>query len=94
MASRKITPIPYRKLVKVFEWDGFTVKRQRGDHIRALKDVSFEVKRRPGRRPVTSALFSASLSEVEGLAASFNETRHFSVVQCRPEPEGLRSFSG
>lgn len=33
MASRKITPIPYQKLVKVFELDGFTIKRQKGDHL-------------------------------------------------------------
>jgi hypothetical protein len=31
VASRKITPIPYQKLVKVFELDGFTVKRQKGE---------------------------------------------------------------
>lgn len=29
----KITPIPYQKLVKVFELEGFTVKRQKGDHL-------------------------------------------------------------
>ncbi len=33
MASRKITPIPYQKLVKIFELDGFTIKRQKGDHL-------------------------------------------------------------
>lgn len=29
----KITPIHYQTLIKVFEMDGFTVKRQKGDHI-------------------------------------------------------------
>jgi predicted RNA binding protein YcfA (HicA-like mRNA interferase family) len=33
MTERKITPIPYRKLVKVFELEGFVVKRQKGDHL-------------------------------------------------------------
>ncbi len=34
MASAfKITPIRYQTLVKVFELDGFTVVRQRGDHL-------------------------------------------------------------
>lgn len=33
MAPHKITPIPYQKLVQVFELDGFTVKRQKGDHL-------------------------------------------------------------
>jgi predicted RNA binding protein YcfA (HicA-like mRNA interferase family) len=29
----KITPVDYRILTRVFELDGFTVKRQKGDHI-------------------------------------------------------------
>ena len=33
MSERKITPIPYKKLVKIFELEGFTVKRQKGDHL-------------------------------------------------------------
>lgn len=31
--ERKIIPIHYRILIKIFELDGFTVKRQKGDHI-------------------------------------------------------------
>jgi len=33
MSTRRITPIHYRRLVTVFELDGFTVKRQKGDHL-------------------------------------------------------------
>ena len=33
MSRQRITPIHYRKLVNVFELDGFTVKRQKGDHL-------------------------------------------------------------
>ena len=33
MMAQKIAPIPYPKLVKVFELDGFNVKRQKGDHL-------------------------------------------------------------
>ena len=33
MTPRRITLIPYRTLVKVLELDGFTVKRQKGDHL-------------------------------------------------------------
>jgi predicted RNA binding protein YcfA (HicA-like mRNA interferase family) len=33
MADRKITPISYQKLVKIFELEGFVVKRQKGDHL-------------------------------------------------------------
>lgn len=29
----KITPISHQKLVKIFELEGFTVKRQKGDHL-------------------------------------------------------------
>lgn len=29
----KIVPVDYRKLVQVFEADGFTVSRAKGDHI-------------------------------------------------------------
>ena len=33
----KITPVDYRTLIRVFELDGFTVKRQKGDHIILVK---------------------------------------------------------
>lgn len=29
----KIIPIPYQTLVKIFELEGFTLKRQKGDHL-------------------------------------------------------------
>lgn len=29
----KITPVDYRKLIQVFELDGFSVSRQKGDNI-------------------------------------------------------------
>jgi len=37
----KITPIPYQKLVKIFELEGFTVKRQKGDHLILTKPNVF-----------------------------------------------------
>jgi predicted RNA binding protein YcfA (HicA-like mRNA interferase family) len=33
MTPQKITPISYQKLVKIFEMDGFVLKRQKGDHL-------------------------------------------------------------
>jgi predicted RNA binding protein YcfA (HicA-like mRNA interferase family) len=33
VSSRKITPVSYQMLVKVFEAEGFTVSRHRGDHL-------------------------------------------------------------
>ncbi len=38
--GRRITPAHYRKLVKVFELDGWAVDRQKGSHI-ILKKESF-----------------------------------------------------
>lgn len=31
--NQKISPIYYKKLIKIFELDGFAVVRQEGDHI-------------------------------------------------------------
>lgn len=33
MPATKITPIHYEILIKIFERDGFIVKRKKGDHI-------------------------------------------------------------
>ncbi|MEW6557170.1 MAG: type II toxin-antitoxin system HicA family toxin [Elusimicrobiota bacterium] len=33
----KITPIHYEKLIRIFELDGFVVKRRKGDHISMTK---------------------------------------------------------
>ncbi len=38
MDDKKITPIPYKKLIKVFELEGFQVKREKGDHIIMTKE--------------------------------------------------------
>ena len=37
MPERKITPRHYEILVKLFELDGFIVKRKKGDHIIMIK---------------------------------------------------------
>jgi predicted RNA binding protein YcfA (HicA-like mRNA interferase family) len=33
MEQRKITPVHYEVLIKVFELDGFIISRKKGDHI-------------------------------------------------------------
>ena len=33
MPERKIIPLHYETLIKIFELDGFVVKRKKGDHI-------------------------------------------------------------
>jgi predicted RNA binding protein YcfA (HicA-like mRNA interferase family) len=60
MASkRKITPIYYKILVKVFEVKGFSVKRQKGDHLILTKPGikrPIVIKTSPGEVPVTHIL--------------------------------------
>lgn len=33
MSKRKITPVHYETLIKIFELDGFVIRRKKGDHI-------------------------------------------------------------
>ena len=59
MSARKIVPIPYQKLVKVFELDGFTIKRQKGDHLILTKlgvKRPVVIKKSPDEVPVTHIL--------------------------------------
>ena len=59
MSSTRITPIPYRRLVKVFELDGFVVKRQKGDHLILTKPAvkrPVVIKTSPHKVPVTHIL--------------------------------------
>ncbi len=52
----KITPIHYRTLVKIFELDGFAIRRQKGDHIVMTKPSvkrPVVVKTSPRKVPVT-----------------------------------------
>jgi predicted RNA binding protein YcfA (HicA-like mRNA interferase family) len=56
VSSRKITPIFYQTLVKVFEAEGFIVSRHRGDHLILTKPgVSrpLVIKTSPREVPVT-----------------------------------------
>ena len=53
---QRITPIPFRLLVKVFKLDGFSVKRQKGDHLILTKPGvkrPVVIKTSPGEVPVT-----------------------------------------
>ena len=52
----KITPVDYRTLIRVFEMDGFTVSRQKGDHIVLTKPGVLRpvvIKTSPRQVPVT-----------------------------------------
>ncbi|MBT9132220.1 MAG: hypothetical protein DDT33_00733 [Firmicutes bacterium] len=51
-----ITPINYQTLIKIFEVEGFTVKRQKGDHIIMTKPGvkrPVVIKTRPPEVPIT-----------------------------------------
>jgi predicted RNA binding protein YcfA (HicA-like mRNA interferase family) len=52
----KLTPIHYQTLIKVFELDGFTVQRKKGDHVVMTKPGikrPLVIKTSPKRVPVT-----------------------------------------
>ncbi len=59
MTNRRITPVHYLKLVKVFELDGFMVKREKGDHMILTKPGirrPLVIKKSPRKVPVTHIL--------------------------------------
>lgn len=54
--SRKITPIHHEKLIRLFELEGFEVKRQKGDHIIMTKagvKRPIVIKTSPRKAPVS-----------------------------------------
>jgi len=56
MSNRKISPVPYTTLIKIFELDGFEVKRQKGDHSIMVKqgiNRPVVIKTSPRKVPVT-----------------------------------------
>ena len=53
--ARKLVPVDYRTLIKLFEHDGFAVSRQKGDHISMTKSGVLRplvIKTSPHRVPV------------------------------------------
>lgn len=59
MTSRKITPLPFQKVVKLFESDGWVVTRQKGDHLILTKPGMKRpvvIKTSPHELPVTHVL--------------------------------------
>ncbi|MEW5829607.1 MAG: type II toxin-antitoxin system HicA family toxin [Chloroflexota bacterium] len=56
MTPQKITPIPYQTLVKIFEMEGFVLKRQKGDHLIMTKPGirrPLVIKTSPHKVPIT-----------------------------------------
>ena len=59
MTSTKIVPIHYKKLIKIFELEGFQVSRQKGDHISMTKPGILRpvvIKTSPHKVPVNHIL--------------------------------------
>lgn len=59
MTSRKITPLPFQKVVKLFELDGWVVTRQKGDPLILTKPRMKRpvvIKTSPHELPVTHVL--------------------------------------
>ncbi len=56
MSTRKIVPVHHETLVRLFELEGFLVKRQRGDHIIMTKPGTrrpLVIKTSPRKVPTT-----------------------------------------
>ena len=67
MTARRITPVPYQRLVKVFELAGFAVRRQKGDHLiltRPGVKRPLVIKTSPREVPVTHILTNIRTAEM------------------------------
>jgi len=67
MTARRIAPVPHQRLVKVFELDGFTVRRQKGDHLILTKPGvkrPLVIKTSPREVPVTHILTNMRTAEM------------------------------
>jgi len=63
----KLTPIHYQTLIKIFELDGFTVKRKKGDHIVMTKPGikrPLVIKTSPKKVPVTIVRTNMTTAEM------------------------------
>lgn len=59
MEAQRIGPIPYKRLVKIFELEGFSVQRRKGDHLILTKPGVKRpviIKTSPREVPVTHIL--------------------------------------
>lgn len=59
MTFRKVTPLPFRKAIRLFELEGWAVTRQKGDHLILTKPGMKRpvvIKTSPHELPVTHIL--------------------------------------
>lgn len=67
MSEKKITPIHYEKLIKIFELDGFVIKRKKGDHLIMTKESvkrPLVIKTSPRLVPVTHIRTNMTTAEM------------------------------
>lgn len=72
----KLAPVSYQKLVKIFERDGFSVNRIKGDHIIMIKQGikrPLVIKMRPGTVPITHIKTNLQ-------SAGISRTRYFELL--------------
>ena len=73
----KITPVHYRTLIRIFELDGFTVSRQKGDHIVMTKPgVSRPLVIKTSPRKVPVAHIRTNLT-----TAGISRERYFELLE-------------
>ena len=63
----KLTPIHYQTLIRIFELDGFTVKRKKGDHVVMTKPGikrPLVIKTSPKKVPVTIVRTNMTTAEM------------------------------
>lgn len=63
----KLTPIHYQTLIRIFELDGFTVQRKKGDHIVMTKPGikrPLVIKTSPKKVPVTIIRTNMTTAEI------------------------------
>lgn len=77
MEAKKIVPVHYSLLIKVFELDGFKVKRQKGDHVIMTKPGvkrPLVIKTSPRLVPVTHIRTNMS-------TAGMDRERYFELLE-------------
>ena len=73
----RITPVHYRTLIRVFELDGFTVSRKKGDHIVMTKPGvprPVVIKTSPRKVPVTHIRINLT-------TAGMSRERYFELLE-------------
>lgn len=77
MTLQRITPVHFQTLIRVFELEGFVVKRQKGDHIIMVKPG--------GKRPlvIKSSPMQVPVSHIRTnlTTAGISRERYFKLLE-------------